>query len=257
MEKTITKENKNTANDILCAALDIGEHLLRSGGEIHRVENTIERICTHFGAAHVEVFAIPTLIIASIRLESGEFTQQMRRIYDASNNMKLLEDLNAISRKLCNDEIEIKDVDACVKAAKNKKAYPKWVIAIGNMVASSSFTIFFGGNFIDAITSAVIGLAIALFSWILPKSWNKMISILLSSTLAGLIAVFSYKLGLCDNYGMVMIGTVMLLIPGVAITNAMRDMLGGEAISGSLGLLQSLLLALMIAAGYAIALILV
>lgn len=257
LENLQTLNSAESANEILCAALDLGEHILRNGGEIHRVEDTIERVCNHFGAAHVEVFAIPTLIISSVRLKNGDFSHQIRRIKDTGNNLSLLEDLNSISRRLCAGEIKLSEVRPEILAAKGKKVYPKWVLGVSNMFAAGGFAVFFGGTLIDGLVAAVIGILMMAFSYLLPKYINKMISILVSATFGGLLAVFSSKLGLCENLDMVMIGTVMLLIPGVAISNAIRDMLGGEAISGALELLQALLLALMIAAGYAIALLLI
>ena len=55
------------ADIVLCTALDIGEHLLKNGAEVSRVEDTIERICFAYGAAHVESFSITTLIVANAR----------------------------------------------------------------------------------------------------------------------------------------------------------------------------------------------
>ena len=97
----LSPASRPSADAVLCAALDVGEHILKSGGEIHRVEDTVDRVCRSFGAEHVEVFTIPSLIIASVRMPGGGHSQQMRRIYETRNNMLLLEQLNEISRELC------------------------------------------------------------------------------------------------------------------------------------------------------------
>jgi uncharacterized membrane protein YjjP (DUF1212 family) len=68
------------ADTILCSALDIGEHILKNGGEIHRVEDTIERICRSFGAEHVEVFTITSLIVASIECRTHVFASNAPHI---------------------------------------------------------------------------------------------------------------------------------------------------------------------------------
>jgi uncharacterized membrane protein YjjP (DUF1212 family) len=60
---------RSFADQLLCLALDVGEGVLKNGGEVHRVEDTVERICHAYGASHVEVFAITTLILASVRME--------------------------------------------------------------------------------------------------------------------------------------------------------------------------------------------
>ena len=55
------------AEYLLCLALDVGEGMLKNGGEVSRVENTVERICKAYGAVHVEVFSIISVIHASAK----------------------------------------------------------------------------------------------------------------------------------------------------------------------------------------------
>ena len=102
---------------LLCTALDVGEHLLICGGDIHRVEDTIIRICRAFGAVHTEAFTITSVIVASVRMPDGTYAHQMRRVYGSSNNMAELETLNSISRRLCAHEMTLDEAQAAVKAA--------------------------------------------------------------------------------------------------------------------------------------------
>ena len=88
----------HTAEYLLCLALDIGEGMLKCGAEIHRVEDTIERVCKAYGAVHVEIFAIPSVIISAIRMGNGENSSQVRRVKKGGNNLTLLERFNEISR---------------------------------------------------------------------------------------------------------------------------------------------------------------
>ena len=60
--------SEHTTEYLLCLAMDIGEGMLKCGAEIHRVEDTIERVCKAYGAVHVEIFAIPSVIISAIRM---------------------------------------------------------------------------------------------------------------------------------------------------------------------------------------------
>ena len=84
----------HTAEYLLCLALDIGEGMLKCGAEIHRVEDTIERVCKAYGALHVEIFAIPSVMIGAVRLADGEYSSQVRRVKKGGNNLSLLERLN-------------------------------------------------------------------------------------------------------------------------------------------------------------------
>ena len=96
-----------TADYILCKALDIGENILRCGGEPHRIEDTVNRICTAYGAVHTDVFALPSLVIAGIRMDDGTTVSQVRRVYNTANNMYRLDMINDISRKVCSGEVSL------------------------------------------------------------------------------------------------------------------------------------------------------
>lgn len=257
---SIQQRSDYTADQILCAALDVGEHILKNGGEIHRVEDTIERISKSFGAVYSEVFCITTLIVASVRLPDGGYSHQIRRVNKTKNNLDMLESMNEISRELCAGTLKIEDLRGRIEDAKQKKTYPNFVYYIAAVVGAGAFAMFFGGSFFDGLCAAVVGLAITFSDRHLPKFINPLITTIINSMLGGVLAILFYKLGvvigLNVNLDMIMIGTIMLLIPGLALGNAIRDMLGGDIVSGVMRMIQSILVALMIAAGYAVAILL-
>ena len=81
---------------------------------------------------------------------------------------------------------------------------------------------------------------------------NAFLSSLLCACLGGLLAGLAVKLRLGDDAGMISIGNIMLLIPGVALTNSLRDMFSGNTISGLMRFIEAVLLALVIACGFAL-----
>lgn len=244
-----------TADAILCSALDIGEHILKNGGEIHRVEDTIDRICRSFGAEHVEVFTITSLINASIRMPDGTYSHQMRRIYRITNNLYMVEAMNGISRRLCSGDIKISELREKIVEAKNKKPYREFLLYIGAMIAAGGFAVFFGGSILDGVCAAVIGVIMTLIDRHMPRFINRMISTVILSVIAGVLGILICRVGIGNNADKVMIGTIMLLIPGLSLGNSIRDMLGGDTISGAVRLIESILLALMIAFGFAVAML--
>lgn len=244
-----------SADTILCSALDIGEHILKNGGEIHRVEDTIERICRSFGAEHVEVFTITSLIVASVRMPGGEYSHQMRRIYKITNNLYMVEAMNGISRCLCSGEIPISELRSKIVEAKNKRPYHELILYLGAMMASGGFAVFFGGSVLDGVCAAVIGVLMTAIDRHMPRFINRMISTVILSIIAGVIGILLCRVGIGTSADKVMIGTIMLLIPGLSLGNSIRDLLGGDTISGALRLIESLLLALMIAFGFAVAML--
>ena len=256
------KPEQSYADKVLCVALDIGENLLYCGGEINRVENTIERVCRAYGAKHVEVFTITSVIIAEIRMADGSYSSQLRRVVQAkmSNDLSKLEKFNALSRKICAEKTEPDEAFVMIKKSKEATVVPTYVSLIGAIFAAGGFAIFFGGNIVDAIIASFVGVIITLVDSNKPSFMNKMASTIICSFIGGLLSYFlSYFAGIAGfsgNVDMVMIGTIMLLIPGISFGYAMRDLVFGDTISGALKTIQAVLLAAMIALGYSLAILL-
>ena len=252
MEGQMT-ELKYSAEEILRAAIDVGEQILKNGGEIHRVEDTIERICKAYDAQEVEVFSITTLIVASLRMPDGDYSHQIRKIDKTKNNLARVEKMNEISRKLCNKTLEISELSEKIDSIEKEKTYPVILYYIAAMLGAGSFTLLFKGDIMDALCASIAGLLITFADRHIPKFVNPLIATVINSAIGGLSVIALVKLGLGHNMDLIMIGTVMLLIPGLALGNSVRDLMSGDTISGAMRLIQSLLVALMIAAGYAVA----
>ncbi len=263
-ESLATTENnsRSYADRVLSVALMLGESLLHCGGEINRVENTIERICRAYGAKHVEVFTITSVIIAEVRMEDNSYSSQIRRVLQSEmgTDLNLLEKLNAISRRICTESIEPERAAKLIKKAREKNSYPALLPLLGAFIAAGSFAVFFGGNLFDGLAAAIVGMLITLID-ARPSFMNKMASTAICSFIGGCLAYFiSYlgsHLGLSGNVDMVMIGAIMLLIPGVSFGYALRDLMFGDTLSGALKIIQAILLAAMIALGYSLAIILI
>jgi uncharacterized membrane protein YjjP (DUF1212 family) len=247
--KNDIKESQE-ADTLLRIALDIGEGMLKSGGEIHRVENTIERICRAYGAEHIEIFAIPSVIIGAIRMKNGEYSSQVRRIDGTENHLYRLELFNSISRKICSQKPSFETVDQMIYEAKHKKSYPIYVRAIAAALAAGGFALFFGGTLKDGIVAAIIGSIIFLIDIIPTGQINRLAKTVIQSFIGGSLACVAVKFGIGNDIGMIMIGTIMLLIPGVSFGTAFRDLMCGDFLAGTLKTVQCILAALMIAAGY-------
>ena len=104
-----------TADDVLRTAMDVGEGLLRAGAEIQRIEDTITRIAKAYGAVHVEVFTITTLIIASVRMPDGGYSSQTRRVLTSSTHLHRLAKYNEISRDICAGGVSIEDAQQKIR----------------------------------------------------------------------------------------------------------------------------------------------
>ncbi len=241
---------------ILGIALDVGSEILKCGGEIHRVEDTVVRICRAYGAATAEVFAITSLIVAEVRMPDGTCATHTRRVQTTYNHLSRLEACNALSRAICQTPISAREVAARLEEIRAYRPVPEWLCYLGGMLATGCFAVFFGGTLWDGLAAAAIGLLLTLFARLRPVRINSMVKSLISSFAAGVLSVLCVTMGFGTNMDKIIIGTIMLEIPGLSFGNALRDLLCGDTLAGTMRFIQAVLQALMIALGYMAALVL-
>lgn len=249
---TEASTNTYSADFILAKALDIGENILRCGGEPYRIEDTITRICLSYGAEFADIFALPSLIIANIRMQDGTFSSQVRRVHQTNNNMYLLEKMNMLSREVCNKKISLDDVPYEIEKAKKGKPFPNALCYFGGILGAGGFAVFFGGNIYDAIVAAIAGVVVMFFNLHKTAFANQMIHSVISSFVGAMLSLTLIYFGVGKNTDMILIGVIMLLIPGLAFGNAVRDLLFGDTVSGIMQLVQAVLIAVMVAFGFTV-----
>lgn len=236
-------------------AIDIGEALLVNGAEIHRVEDTVSRICKSHGAAETEAFCIIKAMIVTVRFEDGTTYTSSRRIHATSNNYKRIAKLNALSRALCSGDTTVDDARKSLTEIKSGTHCPIQKTLFGYILLASSCCMFFGGTVLDALMTIPCALFMTAYSRLFGKlGANKMIYNFIACFLSGIIIMLTALLGLDINVGRVITGSLMLLIPGITLSNSIEDLLMGDTTSGLLNICESLLAACAIAAGFALAL---
>ena len=96
------KETVSNPEQLLNFSCELGRQLLQNGAEIFRVEDSIQRLMAAYGYAQAEIFAIPFCIILTIQEGEQNHTKSVR-IKTVSNNLRRLNELNALCRKLCRE----------------------------------------------------------------------------------------------------------------------------------------------------------
>ena len=247
-------EEAGRANEYLYRILDIGQYMLQCGGEVSRVEESIRRMCLAFGAERADVFTITSSIVVTVYAHKFGTLTQTRRISGTQFDLHRLELLNALSRRICAEHLGPEET---ARALEEVQAVPQYgpVAQMGiYALASASFSLFFGGSFADVVVSGCIAVVLKIMDLFIKRiEAGGGASVLLCSCLGGLLSALSVRLGLGDNVDMISIGNIMLLIPGVALTNSLRDMFGGNTLSGIMRFIEALLQALTIAFGFALA----
>ena len=249
---------------LLACILDMGELLLTSGAEVMRVEDTLTRLCMVYGFAQADVFTITSSIVLTVRTPEGRALTQTRRIRARDTDLGRVERVNALSRRLCAGPLPPEKFRQAVEEVRNAPAYPDAAQCAMYAVISAAFSVFFGGTLRDAATAAVSGMLLfGALRFCQRLRLNGILQSMLASALAALAVMLMVGFGLGQNPDKIIIGNIlsgalrggiggsMLLIPGIALTTSLRDMINGDTISGLLGLSEAVLKALAIAIGFA------
>lgn len=240
------------------ASLDMGKALLLAGGEVTRVEDTITRILHAYGMHKVGVFTITSLIEVTARTPDGDEIVKARRIAGGyATNLDRVEQLNALSREICVTCPPPQDIISRIEAIKYPKPEAAWISYVGAMLAAGSFTVFFGGRLADVPATIILACFI---NWMdrkgIYKKENQLLFYLVCSIVTGFLGCILVRVGIGVHLDKILIGCIMLTIPGIPITYAMRDMLLGESITGLFRFVESLLIAASIAGGFLLATVL-
>lgn len=235
-------------------ATELGYELAMSGAETFRVEDSIYRVLKTYGIES-EIFAITNCLTVSIETPNGKPLTRMRRIGYHGNDMERVERYNALSRRICAEKPDPQTAMQWLKETKSTcRVYSFPMFLLGDFIGSFGFSLFFGGTLLDAFWSGLCGIVIGIVSKIMDdlKS-NPFFSTIASSFCMALVAYIIAGLGLTDNVDTVIIGALMILVPGLLFTNSMRDIIYGDTNSGINRLVQVVLIAVAIALGTAAA----
>lgn len=233
-------------------AVRAGEVLMKNGAEIYRVEDTITHICKAARIAHVETFATPTGIFASIGSggKEGEVDTYIKAIRTRTTNLNRISMINNLSRSFTRGEVSVEEGIEKIDRIENSKSMPFKFRVFGAGMCSCLFTYMFGGSYTEALFGFLAGALCYLLSVFLDRhNVNFFIGGFCCCALNGLIALTLKETGLIPNHHFMIIGVLMLFVPGAAITNALRDLINGDTLSGIARTAEAIAVAISLASG--------
>lgn len=216
-------------NVLAKATTKAGMILLESGAETYRVEDTMKRICLSYGAQVVDAYATPTLLIISFSL-NDELCHNVKRTQTKNVDLTKIDRVNHLARQISKDNMDLKTFHAHLLAIDEQKKYNHAIMILGAAICTSGFALFFGGTLWDALTAFVLGAILKV--------------IMIQFDRIDFTSFFKYLLS-----GALIISVDMLLVPGLAITNAIRDTVSGDLVSGLARTAEAFFIAVAIALG--------
>jgi uncharacterized membrane protein YjjP (DUF1212 family) len=247
-------EDGKSLDSHISLALDIGMQMLVSGAQISRVEDSIGRICKALGAVETHVFSITSAIIVTAFDDKCNSATQLRRIHAGSYDLTRLQKLNQLSRDICANRVTDTEIPLKLRQIDAQVNRPLWVMALVYALISGSLSIFFGAPWTDGICAACTGVILCLLEyWMRKINLDHVFTVFLVSLLTGLCNAALVKSGLGQRFDAISIGNIMLLIPGIAMTNAVHDMFVDDMLSGVSRFFRSLVIAFLVAFGFTLA----
>ena len=241
-------------NLLLDLAIDLGYELAMSGAETFRVEESVTHLLGAYGVDS-DVFAIPNYIIITIRRKDGTPITRMRRIGYHGNNMDSVEKFSNLSRRFVRQTPSLEEGHQWLAdTRKSCRCYPVKTRYLSHLLGAGGFGLFMGGTMADGICAGLCGLLVGIVdSYLDGLKANQFFRTIASSFLMAMLAYGFGAAGIAPNPDAVTIGALMLLVPGLLFTNAMRDIIYGDTNSGVNRIVQVFLVAAALSLGTAVA----
>ena len=252
------RKDFSEADQALHLAVSLGTMLLVNGAEINRVEDSMRRVLAAYGAIEPEVFTISSCIIVSVLQEGGQATTRLKRITSRSTDMEKFARLNALSRRLVREKPPYEEAIAALNEILKTPAYPPFVSVFGFFIAAGMFTMLFGGAWRDGLFSGFCALTAWFVVFVAMRlQLHPFLRNIVVSGLSAFLAGAFHHVFPDAKMDLIIIGTFMLQVPGVLMTNGVRDILSGDYIAGFLSLMEAGMVAIAMAIGAAFGLSLV
>ncbi|MCX7780144.1 MAG: threonine/serine exporter family protein [Negativicutes bacterium] len=238
-------------------AVQAGEIMLRNGAETSRVEETMEHIAKSCGAARAQSFVIPTGVFLTVTDAAGASTTTMRRIHDRTINLDRIAKVNELSRRLADRRLSCEDAGMLLDRIARERTGFSWgpAMAASGVVGASAAVLQDAAGFGEICAAFLAAAIVRYIAHIVTRLKGvRFMFDFCGAMAAALIGQLLDMVWPNLNRDIIIIGAIMPLVPGVAITNAIRDVIAGDLLSGLSRGLEATLTAIAVAMGVAIVL---
>jgi uncharacterized membrane protein YjjP (DUF1212 family) len=236
--------------EILALSVEIADVMLRNGGEIYRIEDTVIHILEAHDIKTFDVYVLSNGIFASANEDQEDSCSMVRHVPLGSVNLAKVSYLNQLARDLCSHSCTIEEGWKRVEKAKNLPSYSHWIQVLFCGLGSACYAFLFGGGILDFLFAFLIGLCEQLFLFVLTKrKVSRFLRNVFASVLVSTLSILVMFTGFPLLQDKIVIGAIMPLVPGITFTTSIRDFHNGDYLSGTIHLIDALLTAICIAVG--------
>jgi uncharacterized membrane protein YjjP (DUF1212 family) len=179
----------------------------------------------------------------------------MKQITERDINLSVISRVNSLSRRFAAGELAVAEGLAEIRRLTHAgSGFSKMAVIWAGALASAAATILLGGSWRDFWPALAATAMVRLAIGVTVLNLAYMLRIYLAGALAGLIGALFVHAGFGQHLDKIIVGAVLPLVPGVALTNAIRDFISGDLLSGTTRLAEALLVAAAIAGGVGVGL---
>lgn len=233
-----------------------GRLLLRYGAETYRVEDTMVRMAKAAGMNNVHSFVTTTGIFLSFKTEEDYDSMQMIRIKERYQDLGKVTEVNQLAREFTYGDITLDETQERLKAIKDAPMhYPLWFIYLASGMGGGAFSFLIGGSYFDMLPAFIGGTVTTITLVLIQRVLKvKFFAEFAAALTGGILALIMVNGGFGTELNQVIIGSLIPLVPGVPLTNAVRDLMSGDLVAGVARGSEALVTSLSIAAGVALSL---
>lgn len=242
--------DEKEAKKLLNFSVKIAKSMLSYGAEVYRVEDTVNRIYKSFDNIKAANSLVTyNFVIVSFTYNDNTYTA-MRRVILGDRDLEKIALLNDISRKMVMGGCTLDYAFKKMREIKAKSRYSSYIVIPALMMSSPFFAIMFGGTFKDSLFAFFIMAIEAMFLILTAKyKLTSFVSNFLGAFISTILVMVLNKFFFIHNPFSIIIVSLMPLVPGVQVTNAVRDFMAGDYLSGMIGIQAAIFVSTAIALG--------
>ncbi|MGN1412034.1 MAG: threonine/serine exporter ThrE family protein [Oscillospiraceae bacterium] len=234
-----------TDKEVIEFAINIGLSLLENGAETQRVEDTTKRIVSYWLHDDVEVIALLT----NVTISTNKITRSVR-VKSRTINLNKVCKINQLSRDIAEKKLSFYEANIQFQKISSEKTYPFIIKTIAVGSCCGFFTLLFGGNIFDALNGFITGIVLnCVKEYLFKYNITSFLVTLIGGGIVSLLVLIISKCGLGNNIDNIIIGSIMPLVPGIGITNALRDLSEGDYLSGGARFFDALITTIAVSTG--------
>lgn len=230
--------------------------MLENGAETYRVEDTVVRLCRSFGYGNADAIALSTGVFVTVSVP-GDSQSTLCRVRKRGINLTRVNAVNALSRRVSQEGMDMDDALRALRQIQRGAGLMLWHVFVLAGLVAGSFALMFGGSWLSFGVAVVCGVMAQISALSVSRLEMSLVLVaLLGGLVCSLVTMGAYYL-----FGMTpaevettLAAAIMPLISGLMMTNAARDALRGDLLSGIARSVEALLVAVMVALGISLAL---